>query len=286
MKEPNSAASVPPVPEVELPPEWRASEAFDLRVAWLSRTPNRGGRAAELLREALADAGEPAEEGERLAPWPGVSGRPGWYWHFSVAYEEHLSLDAALAAARRVLKNSDFRAARELVANLGLALPGEPAPAHAVKAQRLALIEALSRPPGPEGAAGGWEREAFLEVAGGFALRATIERLPGLRDQIETGFEDPANPARSLHGRRCSVVFAAFDGDDGAEVATGVARVEGNRVTVGEWSHEFPPGALVEGVPFEHASVEDEAAGGWYDLELLDDEPPGGGPDAAAGEPG
>lgn len=97
---------------------------------------------------------------------------------------------------------------------------------------------------------------------------AYIEYAP-FRPEFSTTFGAANNPIRSLVGKVCTLKAATQadlereDEDEDfeaewKELSVGTVHLEGNRLTVGFWSHTFKADTRVFGVAFEEASFEDE----------------------------
>ena len=236
----------------ELPQRWHKQPSYSLRVAWLSTTPRPG--TLEMMQEhaeSLRREGKDARADELLQ---GISGHPGWWLHSNIAMDGTDSLEAAVKKACKTVIHSDFSAA-------GFLQPPTPAPVKPVKAQRKALVAQLEA-----GAitTEGLTREAFLEIAPGYALSVWIEDM-SCAPEIETLFADEDNPLRSLETVWCVLSFTKYDGD-GSDIAAGYVKLDGNTLHVGEWSQVFSADSEVEGSAFAEVSVQSEAEGGWYNL--------------------
>ncbi len=236
----------------ELPERWRDEIRFSLRVAWLSTTPRPG--ALEAMR-ASADfwrsEGKDALADEMMQ---GISGHPGWWLHSNIHMGGEDSLEATIKSACKIVINSDFSAGSFLE------LPA-PAPVKPVKAQRKALIAQLEV---GTVITEGLVREAFLEIAPGYALSVWIEDM-SCPPEIETLFASEDNPVRSLETVWCVLSSADYDGD-GSDITAGYVKLEGETLHVGEWSRVFSADTEVEGIAFGEVSIHSPAEGVWYNL--------------------
>ena len=114
---------------------------------------------------------------------------------------------------------------------------------------------------------------------GEYMLVALIEYTP-FRPEFSTRFGQPNNPVRSLVGQVCTLSAMDLENleedddldnpdewdedeedaiEDGwKEIAVGTVSLEGDRLTVGFWSHTFDENTRVVGVAYEEASFQDE----------------------------
>jgi len=227
----------------DIPREWQLEPHYEPGLYWFSREP----QPLKLLGEEI-----PATESEEY---------PGWYFlQRGDPMRIVDSLEEALAALKSRLKHWNMED-----------LLGRPAPIEVSnKVRKQMVIELLNTPiatpppdydpdrdaPLPPLLSCKWELGAYLLVA-------SIDYTP-FRSEFSTCFGQPNNPIRSLVGQVCTLSAIDLelldeDGEeqDWEEIAVGPVSLEGNRLTVGFWSHTFDENTEVIGVAYEEASFED-----------------------------
>lgn len=253
----------------DIPREWQLEPHYEPGLYWFSREP----QPLKLLGEEI-----PATESEEY---------PGWYFlQRGDPMRIVDSLEEALAALKSRLKHWNMED-----------LLGRPAPIEVSnKVRKQMVIELLNTPiatPPPDYDP---DRDAPLPPLlsckwelGDYLLVASIDYTP-FRPEFSTRFGQPNNPIRSLVGQVCTlsaIDLELLDEDDPddldednlepldlleddesfeeeeeeqdwEEIAVGPVSLEGNRLTVGFWSHTFDENTQVIGVAYEEASFQDE----------------------------
>lgn len=231
----------------EIPKEWQLEPHYMPTLLWFSRKP----QTRVVLGKEIT-----SEESKSY---------PGWYF---VQRGDRMrmvdSLEEALAELKSRIKHG----------NLGDLL-GSPTPYQTSKSERKRMLaELLEAPivtPPPNY---GPDRDKPLTLLerkwelGEYLLVAFIE-YACFRPEFHTYFNAANNPMRSLVGKVCTLQAATQadlereDEDEDfeaewKELSVGTVHLEGNRLTVGFWSHTFRADTLVFGVAFEEATFEDE----------------------------
>lgn len=227
----------------DIPKEWQLEPHYEPGLYWFSREP----RPLKLLGEEI-----PATESEEY---------PGWYFlQRGDPMRIVNSLEEALTTLKSRLKHWNMED-----------LLGRRAPIEVSnKVRKQMVIELLNTPiatpppdydpdrdkPLPPLLSCKWE-------LGDYLLVASIDYTP-FRPEFSARFGQPNNPIRSLVGQVCTlhaIDLELLDEDgeeqDWEEIAVGTVSLEGNRLTVGFWSHTFDENTEVIGVAYEEASFED-----------------------------
>lgn len=232
----------------EIPKEWQLEPHYQPSLLWLSREPHT---------RWFIGLETPLRESEDY---------PGWYFLQRGDRMRMVdSLEEALTELKSRLKHWNLSD-----------LFGQTAPYQASKSERkrmvVELLEApIATPPPNHDPDRDQPLPPLLErkwELGNYLLVATIEYTP-FRPEFRTRFDQPNNPIRSLVGKVCTLQAATQadlereDEDEDfeaewEELSVGAVHLEGNRLTVGFWSHTFKADTLVFGVAFEEASFEDE----------------------------
>ncbi len=234
---------------MNIPREWQLQPHYQPSLLWFSREP----QSQRLMGEQLP----PPEMSEQY---------PGWYFLRRGDTMRILdSLEEALSEIKSRLKHWNLKN-----------FLGQSAPYQASKSERKQMLADLleapihAPPPGYDP-----DRDEPLPLLlecrwelGGYLLVATIEYTP-FRHEFYTRFGEANNPIRSLQGRVCTLQAATLEDlergpdEEGLEaqwreISVGTVSLEGDRLTVGFWSHNFDPGTVVVGVAYEEASFEEE----------------------------
>lgn len=237
-----------------IPKEWQLEPHYEPGLYWFSREP----RPLKLLGDEI-----PAKESEEY---------PGWYFlQRGDSMPMAGSHEEALTTLKSRLKHWNMED-----------LLGRPAPVEVSnKVREQMVVELLNTPiatPPPDYDP---DRDAPLLPLlscrwelGDYLLVASIDYVP-FRPEFSTRFGQPNNPICSLVGQVCTlsaIDLERLDEDDlesldlleddeeqkWKEVAVGAVSLEGNRLTVGFWSHTFDENTKVVGVAYEEASFQDE----------------------------
>ncbi|GIW28463.1 MAG: hypothetical protein KatS3mg070_1826 [Meiothermus sp.] len=256
----------------DIPKEWQLEPHYEPGLYWFSREP----QSLKLLGEEI-----PATESEEY---------PGWYFlQRGDSMRIVDSLEEALATLKSRLKHWNME---DL---LGRRAPIEVS-GKVRKQMVIELLNTpIATPPPDYDPDRDKPLPPLLSCKwelGDYLLVASIDYTP-FRSEFSTRFGRPNNPIRSLVGQVCTlsaIDLELLDEDDPEdlddlneddlepldlleddedfeqeeeeqdweEIAVGMVSLEGNRLTVGFWSHTFDENTEVIGVAYEEASFEDK----------------------------
>ncbi|GIW34766.1 hypothetical protein [Meiothermus sp.] len=230
-----------------IPKEWQLEPHYEPTFSWFSREPH----TLQFMGQEIS----PRESEDY----------PGWYFSHGSFPQIVDSLEEALTQLKSRLKHWNLSD-----------IFGRPAPYQASKSERKKMLADLLGapivPPPP-----GYDPDKdeppppLLKCKwelGNYLLVAAINYTP-FRPELSTYFDQPNNPIYSLVGQVCTLQAATLadlereDEDEDfeaewKELAVGTVHLEGNRLTVGFWSHTFEAHTPVYGVAYKEASFEDE----------------------------
>ncbi|MDX2005558.1 MAG: hypothetical protein SFU83_09805 [Meiothermus sp.] len=213
--------------EPNLPKEWHRTTAFDAYMAWFTNDPEK--RYSEESQEHLE--------------------HKGWWVHLPVVNALDGIADSQVQALQ-IIKNG--------MLNWKLERGRDRAPVQLSSQELKALWErfrSAKLDPPRDGVV-----YSLFEVYGDFALKAEID-FTSFSREFSTTFGSANNPIRSLEQKHCRLLDNLSEEE--VILGEGYPRLEGNRLTVGEWTEEFDPSLEVWGSAYSEAMWETEDEGYW-----------------------